>query len=421
MAGHAEEQPETQSCSDDDDRGSRPLRERRPGEIQPAEGTRRACHEATHQTTSEAKAQASRQAPQKAPQKAPRAGRACEEAEAPTGRRAQGSAQGQQQAQAASPQAHATRCGRPDGGPVPRRQWQQRGAQDVGTGGHPVSAPRAGQLCRRHCRHAKRAAAAQDQQPRVQRSRPEPLQREQALAMGLGLGTVHRPRHRPARRDAGRGRGGSLRLERSPGAVRERPRPDGLQPHAGGARHRHQHVQPAPADQHQQQRDRREPGLRQHGRAPGLAEGAQRLRPPAPGRRPATRVGQARRPGDGPDGAADGQSRRRNRGRRRACQRERRADVDSDPVRAGAQSHCDALPKALSPDVRFEIARRVVGAEIQRITYAEFLPAVGVRSHPTPATSRASIRPSRTSSRPSASAPTAWCTENSSRPSRRAS
>ena len=274
MAGHGEEQPETKSCSDHDDRGSRPPGERRPGEIKPAEGTRRACHEATRETTSQAQAQASRQAPYEAPLQARRAGRACEEAEAPAGRRAQGSAQGQEQAQEASPRANATRCRGPDGGAHARRQWQQRGAHDVGAGGHPVSAPRAGELCRRHRRHANRAAAAPDQQPRVQRSRPEPLQREQALAMGLGLGTVHRPRHRPARRDACRGRGGSLRLERSPRAVRERPRPDGLQPHAGGARHRHQHVEPAPADQHQQQRDRREPGLRQHGRAPGLAEGA---------------------------------------------------------------------------------------------------------------------------------------------------
>ncbi|HST17266.1 MAG TPA: peroxidase family protein [Gaiellaceae bacterium] len=39
----------------------------------------------------------------------------------------------------------------------------------------------------------------------------------------------------------------------------------------------------------------------------------------------------------------------------------------------------DALPKSLPPSARFEIARRVVGAEIQRITYSEFLPTLGVR------------------------------------------
>jgi hypothetical protein len=41
-----------------------------------------------------------------------------------------------------------------------------------------------------------------------------------------------------------------------------------------------------------------------------------------------------------------------------------------------------ALPRALPAATRFEIARRVVGAEIQRITYTEFLPALGVRLDP---------------------------------------
>ncbi|MGY1592744.1 peroxidase family protein [Geodermatophilus sp. SYSU D00708] len=38
----------------------------------------------------------------------------------------------------------------------------------------------------------------------------------------------------------------------------------------------------------------------------------------------------------------------------------------------------DRLPAGLSDDERFEIARRVVGAEIAHITYTEFLPALGV-------------------------------------------
>ncbi len=38
-----------------------------------------------------------------------------------------------------------------------------------------------------------------------------------------------------------------------------------------------------------------------------------------------------------------------------------------------------ALPARLTAEEKFQIARRVVGAEIERITYTEFLPALGVR------------------------------------------
>jgi hypothetical protein len=49
----------------------------------------------------------------------------------------------------------------------------------------------------------------------------------------------------------------------------------------------------------------------------------------------------------------------------------------------------DLLPNKLSAEARFQIARRVVGAEIQYITYREFLPALGV-----PLASYAGYRPS---------------------------
>src|SRR5438132_9400723 len=41
-----------------------------------------------------------------------------------------------------------------------------------------------------------------------------------------------------------------------------------------------------------------------------------------------------------------------------------------------------SLPSSLSAEERFQIARRIVGAEIQYITYTPFLPALGVRLEP---------------------------------------
>jgi len=41
-----------------------------------------------------------------------------------------------------------------------------------------------------------------------------------------------------------------------------------------------------------------------------------------------------------------------------------------------------SLPSSLSAEERFQIARRVVGAEIEYITYTQFLPALGVRLDP---------------------------------------
>ncbi len=40
-----------------------------------------------------------------------------------------------------------------------------------------------------------------------------------------------------------------------------------------------------------------------------------------------------------------------------------------------------ALPRSLSDEAKFQLARRVVGAELQYVTYHEFLPALGVQLH----------------------------------------
>ena len=66
--------------------------------------------------------------------------------------------------------------------------------------------------------------------------------------MGLGLGPVHRPRHGPARRDAGRERADAVRPERPARELHQRRRPDRVRAHPGRARHRGHDA--APADQH---------------------------------------------------------------------------------------------------------------------------------------------------------------------------
>lgn len=80
----------------------------------------------------------------------------------------------------------------------------------------------------------------------------------------------------------------------------------------------------------------------------------------------------------------------------------------------------DRLPAHLSDEEKFQIARRVVSAEQQWITYQEFLRRWACGSLPTAATTSPCERVWRTSSRPSAIGRTAWCAAISRSSPRRA-
>ena len=148
---------------------------------------------------------------------------------------------------------------------------------------------------------------------------------------------------------------------------------------AGRARYR-RHVA-APADQLAEQLSRRVKRVRRHrgSRRTGCATPMERFccRPTICPRSVLAERGDGTR--DGSHGSARRQPDGRGRGGRRAGQREHRSTAIQTLFAREHNRIVGQLPKTLSGDQKYQIAREVVGAEVQYITYNEFLPALGVR------------------------------------------
>ena len=83
---------------------------------------------------------------------------------------------------------------------VARRKRQQPNPPPVGRSQHALSSGRPDQLRGRHLDHADRPVDPICEQPHLQRRGPEHLLKGRRHSMGLGLGTVRRPRLRSSRR-----------------------------------------------------------------------------------------------------------------------------------------------------------------------------------------------------------------------------
>ena len=227
----------------------------------------------------------------------------------------------------------------------------------------------------------------------IRTTAPERVLRAPGHPVGLDLGPVPGPHVRPApgRRADGdrvqhpvqRQRPAGGRSPTTSASSRSTGRPQS----AGTGT---SHGQPAPADQHAAVLHRRQPGLRRDQRAAGLA--ARRFAGRQPGQQPGHADAAQRLPA-----AQDRPRQRRPRRPAMAIDGRLLANPNNAAVAGDARANenialtathtlfarehnriVGLLPNSLSQEDKFQIARRVVIAEEQYITYQELLPAMGV-------------------------------------------